>query len=289
MKKTIINPPSTFPPYLHYRSLAVSHHRFLPPSLPPLAPSVPPTFYSPSPLPCLTSSLPPSLPPLAPSVPPTFYSPSPLPCLTSSLPPSLPPLAPSVPPTFYSPSPLPCLTSSLPPSLPPAPCSLRPSDLLFSLAPSLSHIIASSLPPSHPLLPPSLYSPSLLPCPSLPACLLPCNSIYTVCVYSVGELHWVLCREGPGRRRYAARRGIETMEWSRHHQVARCYLGNAPLRRIRFWRIVKKIRRSKRATNTHKHGRGSYLSDGTRGESQSHVERKPLRSKDRGLFTYNIQ
>ena len=79
MKKTIINPPSTFPPYLYSRSLAVSHHRFLPPSLP-LAPSVPPTFYSPSPLPCLTSSLPPSLPPLAPSVPPTFYPPSLLPC-----------------------------------------------------------------------------------------------------------------------------------------------------------------------------------------------------------------
>ena len=130
-KKTIINPPSTFPPYLHSRSLAVSHHLFLPPSRP-IAPSVPPTFCSPSPLPCLTSSLPPCLPPLAPSVPPT------------------------------------------------------------------------------------LYSPSLLPCPSLPACLLPCNSIYTVCVYSVGELHWVLCREGPARRRYAARRGTETMEWSRH-------------------------------------------------------------------------
>ena len=179
MKKTIINPPSTFHPYLHSRSLAVSHPRFLPPSLPPaLAPSVPPTFYSPSPLPCLTSSLPPSLLPLAPSVPPTFYSPSPLPCLTSSLPPSLLPLAPSVPPTFYY--------------------------------------------------------PSLLPCPSLPACLLPCNSMYTVCVYSVGELLWVLCREGPARRRYAARRGTETMEWSRHQQVARCYLGNAPPRRIRF-------------------------------------------------------
>ena len=149
MKKTLINPPSTFPPYLHSRSLAVSHHRFLPP-LPPLAPSVPPTFYFPSPLPCLTSSLPPSLPPLALSV------------------------------------------------------------------------------------PPKLYSPSLLPCPSLPACLLPCNSIYTVCVYSVGELYWVLCREGPARRRYAARRGTETMEWSRHQQVARCYVGNAPPRRIRF-------------------------------------------------------
>ena len=50
----------------------------------------------------------------------------------------------------------------------------------------------------------------------------------------------------------------------------------------------KKIRRSKRATNTHEHGPGSYLSDGTRGDSQSHAERDPLRSKDRALFTYNI-
>ena len=50
----------------------------------------------------------------------------------------------------------------------------------------------------------------------------------------------------------------------------------------------KKIRRSKHATNTHKHGRGSYLSEGTRGDSQSLVEAEPLRSKDRGLFTYNI-
>ena len=32
MKNTIINPPSTFPPYLLSRSLAVSHPRFLPPS-----------------------------------------------------------------------------------------------------------------------------------------------------------------------------------------------------------------------------------------------------------------
>ena len=77
MKKTIINPPSTFPPYLHSRSLAPSLSHILPPAL---APSVPPTFYSPSPLPCITSSLPPSIPPLAPSVPPTFYSPSLLPC-----------------------------------------------------------------------------------------------------------------------------------------------------------------------------------------------------------------
>ena len=32
----------------------------------------------------------------------------------------------------------------------------------------------------------------------------------------------------------------------------------------------------------------TYLSDGTRGDSGILVERDPLRSKDRGLFTYNI-
>ena len=108
---------------------------------------------------CVASLLPLSLPLLYPSP----FSPS-LPPLVPS-PPSSPP---SVPPTFYSSSPLPCLTSSLPPSLPP-------------LVPSV---------------PPTFYSPTLLPCPSLPACRLPCNSIYTVCVYSVGELHWLLFREG---------------------------------------------------------------------------------------------
>ena len=50
----------------------------------------------------------------------------------------------------------------------------------------------------------------------------------------------------------------------------------------------KKIRRSKRATNTHKHGRSSYLSVGTGGDVQTLLEAEPLRSKDRGLFTYNI-
>ena len=50
----------------------------------------------------------------------------------------------------------------------------------------------------------------------------------------------------------------------------------------------KKIRRSKRATNTHKHGRKSYLSVGTGGDVQTLLKAEPLRSKDRGLFTYNI-
>ena len=50
----------------------------------------------------------------------------------------------------------------------------------------------------------------------------------------------------------------------------------------------KKIRRSKRATNTHKHGRKSYLSVGTGGDVQTLLKAEPLRSKDRGPFTYNI-
>ena len=139
----------------------------------------------------------------------------------------------------------------------------QPSLPTSTPAPSLSHIIASSLPPSlppsRPLLPPSL-PPSILPRPfpvshhrfhppsrpllppslrnyiqplSFPALAARLPSavqlnIHRVCMYSVGELHWVLCREDPARRRYVARRGTETMEWSRHQQVARCYLGNAP-------------------------------------------------------------
>ena len=38
----------------------------------------------------------------------------------------------------------------------------------------------------------------------------------------------------------------------------------------------------------HKHGRRSYLSVGRFGDSQSLLEREPLRSKDRGLYSYNI-
>ena len=38
----------------------------------------------------------------------------------------------------------------------------------------------------------------------------------------------------------------------------------------------------------HKHGRRSYLSDGIGGDSQSLLEREPLRSNDRVLLSYNI-
>ena len=55
-----------------------------------------------------------------------------------------------------------------------------------------------------------------------------------------------------------------------------------------FLRNSNKNRWLKRATNTHKHGRSSYLSVGTGGDVQTLLEAEPLRSKDRGLFTYNI-
>ena len=100
--------------------------------------------------------------------------------------------------------------------------SFPPSPL--SLAPSMPRSVLSSLVPFiNPPHLPSLYFPA----PRYPPASCRATQ-YTPCVYSVGELHWVLCREGPARRRYAARRGTETMEWSRHQQVARCYLGNAP-------------------------------------------------------------
>ena len=72
MKKTIIYPPSTFLPYLHSRSLAVSHHCFLPPSHPLLPPSLPPSIL-PRPFPVSHHRfLPPSRPLLPPSLPPSI-------------------------------------------------------------------------------------------------------------------------------------------------------------------------------------------------------------------------
>ena len=85
-----------------------------------------------------------------------------------------------------------------------------------------------------------------------------------------------------------ARLGSETMVGSRLQlNITFSVLVRTPTTNP-FLTNSKKIRRSKRATNTHKHGRRSYLSDDTRGDSQSLLEREPLRSKDRGLHTYNI-
>ena len=210
------SPARFLPPAAHAspRSfLACSHHQpSLPqPSLPPLTLRACVASLLPLSLPLLSPSLLLSLPPLVPS--PTINL---LPrCLLVSCRATQYTLCFPLPPS-------PCSLPPLPPSLPLSP------HLLFSLAPSLSHIIAPSLTPLAPSVPPTFYSPALLPCPSLPACLLPCNSIYTVCVYSVGELHWLLFRESPFMN------GAETMAWSRHQQVARGYLGNAPPPRIRF-------------------------------------------------------
>ena len=47
-------------------------------------------------------------------------------------------------------------------------------------------------------------------------------------------------------------RGAETMAWSRHQQVARGYLGNAPPPRIRFFlRIVKNPTVGRNMLQTH--------------------------------------
>ena len=90
-----------------------------------------------------------------------------------------------------------------------------------------------------------------------------------------------------------ARRGSETMVGSHQYQVlfecpAVTFSVCAPTTNP-FLTNGKKIRRSKRATNTRKHGRRSYLSVGIGGDSQSLLEREPLRSKAMGLLSYNIR
>ena len=46
--------------------------------------------------------------------------------------------------------------------------------------------------------------------------------------------------------------------------------------------------RNVQQTHVYKHGRRSYLSVGIGGDSQSTLEREPLRSKDRGLLSIDI-
>ena len=175
------SPARFVPPAAHAspRSfLAWSHHQpSLPqPSLPPLTLRACVASLLPLSLSLLSPSLPPSLPPSPCSLSHHHLAPSP------SLLLSLPPLVPSPTITLLPPLPLPL---SLPPSILPRPFPV-------------SH--HRFLPPSRPLFPPSL-PPSILP-RSFPAprCLLaPCRATqYTlcVCVYSVGELHWLLFREG---------------------------------------------------------------------------------------------
>ena len=279
------SPARFLPPAAHAspRSfLACSHHQ---PSLP--QPSLPPLTLRA----CVASLLPLSLPLLSPSLllslPPLVPSPT-ITLLPPSLPPSLllslPPLVPSPTITLLPPLPPPPSPPSFPPSVPPPSILPRPFPV--------SH--HRFLPPSHPLFPPSL-PPSILPCSfPVPRCLLAsCRASfpramdhwpsgqYTLCVYTVLASCTGYCL---GRASHA---------WRWDNGVAPSAGGSRlPWQRTPttnpFFTNSKKIRRSKHATNTHKHGRGSYLSDGTHGDSQSHVERQPLRSKDRGLFTYNI-
>ena len=154
-------------PLLH-PFLAQSLPRSLPPSrCPCLAPFLPRLFPS--------STLPPS----------TLPSPTDASCLCSILASSLLRL---LYPSPFSPS-LPCFP--LPPLPPPLPLSLPPSILPRPFPVSYHRFLPPSLPPLVPSVPPTFYSPALLPCPSLPACRLPCNSIYTVCVLGLERIHQV--------------------------------------------------------------------------------------------------
>ena len=163
------NPSSArfLPPATHAspRSfLACSHHQ---PSLP--QPSLPALTLRA----CVASLIPLSLPLLSPSLLLSLPPPVPSPAITllpPSLPISLPPLVPS-----------PTITLLPPPTSPPS----VPPSFLLSLPPLVPSPTITLLPPPPsfpPSVPPTFYSPALLPCPSLPACLLPCNSIYTVCM-----------------------------------------------------------------------------------------------------------
>ena len=83
-------------------------------------------------------------------------------------------------------------------------------------------------------------------------------------------------------------RGAETMAWSRHQQVARGYLGNAPPPRIRFLRIVKNPTVETCYKHTYTRSRLVPFRRYTRrrpepGRSGAFAE------QNRGLFTYNIE
>ena len=221
-------------------SLAPSFPRAIPP---PLASSLPPAAHA-SPRSFLACSQhQPSLPqPSLPSL--TLRA-----CVASLLPLSLPLL--SLPPSF-SPSlplfplpPSPCSLPSLPSPFPPLPL---PSHLLFSPRPfPVSH--HRFLPPSHPLFPPSL-PPSILP-RSFPAprCLLAsCRATqYTVCVYSVCELHWLLFREGQPCVALRQWRGRAISRW------LAVTLATHPPPQIHFFTNSKKIRDRHVHQTRHKH------------------------------------
>ena len=133
-------------------------------------------------------------------------------------------------------------------SLPPSPLSLAPSmprSVLSSLVPFINPPLNPpflpwrSLPPSlHPSLPPSPTSLPPLPPSALttrpPRPPIQLNvGLHRVCVWS-----W---RAALSRSYCLAPSDV----WHWHNgdihtlSMTRCYLGNAPPRRIRFWRIVK--------------------------------------------------
>ena len=84
-----------------------------------------------------------------------------------------------------------------------------------------------------------------------------------------------------------------------HSNSRRCFSG--ALTAVLFERGAKAtagfdsfLTNSKKSDDRHvqrtrpKHGRRSYLSEGIGGDSERLLEREPLRSKDRGLLSYNI-
>ena len=184
----------------------------------------------------------------------------------------LPPLASSLPSFLrsvhaYVPSSLvPFLNiPSLPPlPLPPSHTSSLPHALPLLPPSPLSHC---SLTPSHP---PSCIAPSVPP----PLASLPASSGVVF-----GQLHWVYC-VAPSQAWLRDNGGVAL--------AAVTFSVRTPTTNPFLTNIKQKIRRSKRATNTHKHGRRSYLSDGIGGDSKSLLEREPLRSKDSVIFSYNI-
>ena len=147
-----------------------------------------------------------------------------IPCSLSCSSPSLGCSLPSLPPLFSSLRP--CLVPSLP----------RP----FPYYP-LPRPLTSSLPLS---LPPNIL-PRTFPVPSLPACVPPAVqlNVHRVFVYSVGELHCVLCRAQPcmALRQWCVR---ASSRWA-----ADTFSKRAPTTNP-FLTKSKKIRRSTRATNT---------------------------------------
>ena len=166
-----------------------------------------------------------------------------------------------------------------------------------SCSPSFTPTLPCTLP--HILLP---YS--LLACPPLLPYLRPADhlNVHRVCVFAT--LHWMvqrlamhdtktMCIHGnnPGfvsavRWQPACLSGALKQLPADLFQRSLLPSANAPTNP--FLTNSKKIRDRHVHRTRHKHGRRSYLSDGIGGDSQSLLEREPLRGKYWSLLSYNI-